>query len=58
MMDTMVDHPATDDTRQQATALARAREAALADPEGKALASVLGTPFANGKPVFWLAKSG
>jgi indolepyruvate ferredoxin oxidoreductase beta subunit len=57
LMDALVDNPATTDPREQAAAIARARQAALADPEGKALSSTLGTPLANGKPVFWLAKS-
>ncbi len=57
LMDALVDNPATADPREQAAAIARARQAALADPEGKALSSTLGTPLANGKPVFWLAKS-
>jgi indolepyruvate ferredoxin oxidoreductase beta subunit len=57
LMDALVDNPATADSREQAAAIARARQAALADPEGKALSSTLGTPLGNGKPVFWLAKS-
>jgi indolepyruvate ferredoxin oxidoreductase beta subunit len=56
LMDALVDHPATADAKQQAAAVARARNAALADPEGRALSSALGTPMQNGKPVFWLAK--
>ena len=36
---------------------AKARAAALADPEGKALTATLGMPQMSGKPVFWLAKS-
>lgn len=57
IMDALVDHPATSDPKEQAAAIARAREAALADPDGKALSHAIGTPLANGKPVFWLAKS-
>ena len=40
--------PATTDPREQAAALRKAREAALADPEGKHLGQTLG------KPVVWL----
>ncbi len=57
IMDALVDNPATLDVREQAAAIARARDAALADPEGKALTSALGASQMNGKPVFWLAKS-
>ena len=57
IMDALVDNPATSDPKEQAAAIARARNAALADPEGKALSSSLGKPTINGKPVFWLAKS-
>ena len=57
IMDALVDNPATVDPKEQAAAIARAREAALADPEGKALSSDLGKPLVGGKPVFWLAKS-
>ena len=56
-MDALVDNPATSDPKEQAGAIARARNAALADPEGKALSSSLGKPTMGGKPVFWLAKS-
>ena len=48
IVDALVENPATADPREQATAIRRAREAALADPEGKALGSALG------KPVVWL----
>ena len=48
LMDALVDHPSTNDAREQAAALRKAREAALADPEGKALGAALG------KPVVWL----
>jgi hypothetical protein len=47
-MDALVENPATADPAGQATAIRKAREAALADPEGKALGSALG------KPVTWL----
>ena len=57
LMDALVDNPPTSDAREQAVAIAKARKAALADPEGKALSGALGTPLVNGKPVFWLAKS-
>ncbi len=57
IMDALVDNPATPNPKEQAAAIARAREAALADPEGKALSSGLGKPMIGGKPVFWLAKS-
>ena len=57
LMDALVDNPPTSDPREQALAIAKAREAALADPEGKALSTTLGMPMSNGKPVFWLAKS-
>ncbi len=48
LMDALVDHPPTDDAREQAAAIRKAREAALADPEGKSLSAALG------KPVVWL----
>jgi len=48
ILDALVDHPATADPAQQAKAIRHAREAALADPEGKALGGALG------KPVTWL----
>lgn len=57
IMDALVDNPPTSDPKAQAEAIARAREAALADPEGKALSGNLGKPQIGGKPVFWLAKS-
>ena len=57
LMDALVDNPPTSDSREQAAAIARAREAALADPDGKALSNSLGLPAITGKPVFWLAKS-
>jgi indolepyruvate ferredoxin oxidoreductase beta subunit len=48
IVDALVESPATSDPREQAAAIRKAREAALADPEGKALGSALG------KPVVWL----
>jgi len=52
ILDALVDNPATDDLREQAAAIRRAREAALADPESKALSRELG------KPVIWLKPAG
>jgi indolepyruvate ferredoxin oxidoreductase beta subunit len=57
LMDALVDNPPTGDPGEQAAAIAKARQAALADPEGKALSNSLGIRSAGGKPVFWLAKS-
>jgi indolepyruvate ferredoxin oxidoreductase beta subunit len=48
IMDALVENPATADPAGQAAAIRKAREAALADPEGKALGGALG------KPVTWL----
>ena len=48
IMDALVENPATADPAEQAKAIRKSREAALADPEGKALGSALG------KPVTWL----
>jgi indolepyruvate ferredoxin oxidoreductase beta subunit len=48
ILDALVDHPATTDPAAQAKAIRKAREAALADPEGKSLGGALG------KPVTWL----
>jgi indolepyruvate ferredoxin oxidoreductase beta subunit len=48
IVDALVENPATTDPREQAAALRKAREAALADPEGQALGKTLG------KPVVWL----
>ena len=48
IVDALVENPATADLLEQAAAIRKAREAALADPEGKALGSALG------KPVVWL----
>ena len=52
ILDALVDHPATSDPAAQAKAIRKAREAALADPEGKALGGALG------KPVTWLKQVG
>jgi len=48
IVDALVDNPPTADARDQAAAIRKAREAALADPEGQALGKTLG------KPVVWL----
>ena len=48
IMDALVENPAIADPADQAKAIHTAREAALADPEGKALGRALG------KPVTWL----
>jgi indolepyruvate ferredoxin oxidoreductase beta subunit len=48
ILDALVENPATADAREQAVAIRKAREAALADPEGQALGRQLG------KPVVWL----
>jgi indolepyruvate ferredoxin oxidoreductase beta subunit len=48
IVDALVENPAAPDAREQAAAIRRAREAALADPEGKHLGQALG------KPVVWL----
>jgi indolepyruvate ferredoxin oxidoreductase beta subunit len=48
LLDALVENPATNDAREQAQAIRKAREAALADPEGRALEKQLG------KPVVWL----
>ena len=48
ILDALVENPASVDPAAQAKAIAKAREAALADPEGKALGDALG------KPVTWL----
>ncbi len=50
--DALVDNPPTADAGEQAKAIRKAREAALADPEGKALGATLG------KPVVWLKPAG
>jgi indolepyruvate ferredoxin oxidoreductase beta subunit len=48
IVDALVENPPTPDAAEQAEAIRRAREAALADPEGKHLGQALG------KPVVWL----
>jgi indolepyruvate ferredoxin oxidoreductase beta subunit len=48
IVDALVENPATASPAEQAAAIHKAREAALADPEGKALGTSLG------KPVVWL----
>ncbi len=48
ILDALVENPPTADAREQAAAIRKAREAALADPEGQALGKQLG------KPVVWL----
>jgi indolepyruvate ferredoxin oxidoreductase, beta subunit len=48
ILDALVEHPASALAAEQAKAIRKAREAALADPEGKALGASLG------KPVVWL----
>jgi indolepyruvate ferredoxin oxidoreductase beta subunit len=48
LLDALVENPPTTDPRAQAQAIRKAREAALADPEGQALEKQLG------KPVVWL----
>ena len=48
ILDALVENPASADAREQARAIRKARDAALADPEGKSLGAVLG------KPVVWL----
>ncbi len=53
ILDALVDHPPTADTREQAAAIRRAREAALADPEAKALSQQLGKPVTWLKPAAW-----
>ena len=51
ILDALVDNPPTAQAAEQAQALRNAREAALADPEGKALGSTLGKPVVWMKPV-------
>ena len=52
ILDALVENPAHADHAEQARAIRKAREAALADPEGKALGGALG------KPVTWLKQVG
>ena len=49
--DALIENPPTSDAREQARAIRKAREAALADPEGKALGTTLGKPVVWMKPV-------
>jgi indolepyruvate ferredoxin oxidoreductase beta subunit len=49
--DALIENPATADVREQAQAIRKARDAALADPEGKALGTALGKPVVWMKPV-------
>jgi len=49
--DALIENPATADAAEQAKAIRKAREAALADPEGKALGATLGKPVVWMKPV-------
>jgi len=51
IFDGLVDNPPTGDAHEQAAAIRRAREAALADPEAKALSQQLGKPVTWLKPV-------
>jgi indolepyruvate ferredoxin oxidoreductase, beta subunit len=51
ILDALVENPATADAAAQAKAIRKAREAALADPEGKALGGALGKPVTWLKPV-------
>ena len=51
LLDALVDNPPMTDPEAQAKAIAKAREAALADPEGKALGGALGKPVTWLKPV-------
>ena len=52
IVDALIHNPAASSPREQAAAIRKAREAALADPEGKALGNALG------KPVVWLKPVG
>ena len=49
--DALIDNPPTSDAREQARQIRKARDAALADPEGKALGTTLGKPVVWMKPV-------
>ena len=51
IVDALVENPAAGDIADQTAAIRRARESALADPEGKALGQSLG------KPVVWLKQA-
>ncbi len=50
IMDSLVEKPASGDAREQTAAIRKARDAALADPEGKAIGKTLG------KPVVWMKR--
>ncbi|HET7671989.1 MAG TPA: DUF6537 domain-containing protein [Burkholderiales bacterium] len=49
--DALIENPPTADPAEQAKLIRKAREAALADPEGKALGTTLGKPVVWMKPV-------
>ena len=51
IVDALVENPPTADLREQAAAIRKARDAALADPEGQALGKSLGKPVVWMKPV-------
>jgi indolepyruvate ferredoxin oxidoreductase beta subunit len=51
IVDALVENPATAEPMEQAAAIRKAREAALADPEGQALGKTLGKPVVWMKPV-------
>jgi indolepyruvate ferredoxin oxidoreductase beta subunit len=51
IVDALVENPATTDVSEQRKAIRTARDAALADPEGKALGTTLGKPVVWMKPV-------
>jgi indolepyruvate ferredoxin oxidoreductase, beta subunit len=51
IVDALVENPPTVDAAEQAKAVRKAREAALADPEAKALGTALGKPVVWMKPV-------
>ncbi|MSQ88316.1 MAG: indolepyruvate oxidoreductase subunit B [Betaproteobacteria bacterium] len=51
ILDALVENPAISDAVEQAKSIRKAREAALADPEGKALGGALGKPVTWLKPV-------
>jgi indolepyruvate ferredoxin oxidoreductase beta subunit len=51
IIDALVENPATSDVPDQVRAIRTARDAALADPEGKALGTALGKPVVWMKPV-------
>jgi indolepyruvate ferredoxin oxidoreductase, beta subunit len=51
IVDALIENPPTADAGEQAKAIRKAREAALADPEGKALGTTLGKPVVWMKPV-------